>query len=148
MTLGCHNMETKRHMQCLVGEPGFLLASCRSSDCRAWLPPASFSSFSHSTEWRSVGCGPRVGGAEQGSTSSRRAASWPRVHLGRTQQDASRWGSMCPRAEGRNVAKRHLSDTRHGPLVVGRVGSSSIMGLPPHLHATLPLPLLLLPAKG
>ena len=57
-------METKRQVQSLGGEPGFLCASCGSSDCRqqSRLLPASFSSLTHSAEWGSIGRGLRVGG--------------------------------------------------------------------------------------
>lgn len=53
-------METKRHIQSLVGKPGFLCASPGSSPTagsRAGLPPASFSCLTHRTEWGSARCG-------------------------------------------------------------------------------------------
>uniref|UniRef100_A0A8C4L8M8 Cell adhesion molecule DSCAML1 n=1 Tax=Equus asinus asinus TaxID=83772 RepID=A0A8C4L8M8_EQUAS len=52
LALGCHNMEPKRHIQSLAGSGPSLCFSGSSptAGSEAWLPPTSFSSFTHSTE--------------------------------------------------------------------------------------------------
>lgn len=79
-------METKRHIQSLVGKPGFLCASPGSSltaGSRVGLSPAPFSCLTHSTEWvgdlQGAVC---VLEGRGGGPEDRLAATWPRIHLG------------------------------------------------------------------
>ena len=88
-------METKRQVQSLGGEPGFLCASCGSSDCRqqSRLLPASFSSFTHSAEWGSIGRGLSVVGGRAGVHKLQAACQLAKCSSKEIQQDATRWGS-------------------------------------------------------
>lgn len=88
-------METKQQVQSLGGEPGFLHASCGSSDCwqQSLLLPASFSFFTHSAEWGSTRHGLRVGGGRAGVHKLQAAFQLAKCSSKEIQQDATRWGS-------------------------------------------------------